>query len=127
MARRSRERAGTRPSLADGCGGNLPPGHETFATGRRPRVESAAERERPTEPGRTAMTNLTTQHHYDVPGGTLKVVLTTDHVLTPVERAELDGIAAACAAFQAHERSGHLGAEVAAAFAPALEVDEAIW
>ena len=61
------------------------------------------------------MKTLTTQQHYDVPGGTLKIVLTTDHALTSVERADLDHIAAACAAF-------HL--EVAA---PALEVDEAIW
>lgn len=71
------------------------------------------------------MKNLTTQQHYDVPGGTLKVVLTTDHALSPVERADLDHIADACAAFQAHERSRH--ADPAAAAAPALEVDEAIW
>jgi hypothetical protein len=71
------------------------------------------------------MKNLTTQQHYEVPGGTLKVVLTTDHALTPVERADLDGIAAACAAFQAHERSGH--PDPGAAVVPALEVDEAIW
>jgi hypothetical protein len=69
------------------------------------------------------MTNLTTQQHYEVPGGTLKVVLTTDHALSVVERADLDHIADACAAFQA--RSRHT--EPAAAVAPALEVDEAIW
>jgi len=68
------------------------------------------------------MKTLTTQQHYDVPGGTLKIVLTTDHALTPVERADLDHIAAACAAFQAHEAGRH-----PAAAAPALEVDEAIW
>jgi hypothetical protein len=71
------------------------------------------------------MKNLTTQQHYDVPGGTLTVVLTTDHALTAVERADLDHIADACAAFQAHERSRHPDAQAAAA--PALEVDEAIW
>jgi hypothetical protein len=71
------------------------------------------------------MKNLTTQHHYEVAGGTLKVVLMTDHALTDVERADLDGIAAACAAFQAHERSGH--PEPGTNALPALEVDEAIW
>jgi hypothetical protein len=71
------------------------------------------------------MTNLTTQQHYEVPGGTLKVVLTTDHALGSVERADLDQIAAACAAFQAHERTGH--ADPATGLTPALEVDEAIW
>ncbi len=71
------------------------------------------------------MKNLTTQQHYDVPGGTLKGVLTTDHALSAVERADLDHIADACAAFQAHERSRH--ADPAPAAAPALDVDEAIW
>jgi hypothetical protein len=71
------------------------------------------------------MRSLTTQQHYEVPGGTLKVVLTTDHALTAVERADLDGIAAACAAFQAHEGAGH--PEPAGAAGPALEIDEAIW
>ena len=71
------------------------------------------------------MTNLTTQQHYDVPGGTLKVVLTTDHALTSVERADLDHIAVACAAFQAHDRAGH--GDPAASLTGALEVDEAIW
>jgi hypothetical protein len=71
------------------------------------------------------MKNLTTQQHYEVPGGTLKVLLTTDHTLTEVERADLDHIADACAAFQAHERTRH--PEPAEAAAPALEVDEAIW
>jgi hypothetical protein len=68
------------------------------------------------------MKQLTTQQHYEVPGGTLKIVLTTDHALTSVERADLDDIAAACTAFQAREAGRH--PEVAA---PALEVDEAIW
>ena len=71
------------------------------------------------------MKNLTTQQHYEVPGGTLTVVLRTDHALTAVERADLEGIAAACAAFQAHERSGH--PDPVGAVLPALEVDEAIW
>jgi hypothetical protein len=69
------------------------------------------------------MTNLTTQQHYEVPGGTLKVVLTTDHALSVVERADLDHIADACAAFQARSRHP----EPTAAVTPALEVDEAIW
>ena len=68
------------------------------------------------------MQTLTTQQHYEVPGGTLKVVLTTDHALTAVERADLDHIAAACAAFQARDAWRHPEAA-----APALEVDEAIW
>jgi len=71
------------------------------------------------------MKSLTTQQHYEVPGGTLKVVLTTNHALTAVERTDLDHIADACAAFQAHERSGH--PEPGEVVAPALEVDEAIW
>jgi hypothetical protein len=71
------------------------------------------------------MKNLTTQQHYEVPGGTLKVVLTTDHALTELERADLDHIADACAAFQAHEHSRH--PDPGASAAPALEVDEAIW
>jgi hypothetical protein len=71
------------------------------------------------------MKNLTTQQHYEVPGGTLKVVLTMDHALTAVERSGLDQIADACTAFQDHERTRH--PEPAAAAGPALEVDEAIW
>ena len=71
------------------------------------------------------MTRLTTQQHYEVPGGTLKVVLTTDHALTRTEREDLDHIAVACAAFQAHERTGH--PDPGAADAPAGDVDEAIW
>jgi hypothetical protein len=68
------------------------------------------------------MKTLTTQQHYEVPGGTLKVVLTTDHALSAVERADLDHIADACAAFRCHERSRHPDGA-----ARALEVDEAIW
>jgi hypothetical protein len=70
------------------------------------------------------MTRLTTQQHYEVPGGTLKVVLTTDHALSAVEREELDHIADACAAFQAREGARPPDAGVAA---PALDIDEAIW
>ena len=70
------------------------------------------------------MKNLTTQQHYEVPGGTLKVVLTTDHALTAVEREELDHIAAACAAFQARDAWRHPESRAAA---PALDIDEAIW
>jgi hypothetical protein len=68
------------------------------------------------------MTNLTTQQHYEVPGGTLKVILTTDHALSAAEREELDHIADACQAFQAHNRM-----EPALAGDAAAEVDEAIW
>ena len=70
------------------------------------------------------MTRLTTQQHYEVPGGTLKVVLTTDHALSAVEREDLDHIADACAAFQAREGARRPDAGAAA---PALEIDEAIW
>jgi len=71
------------------------------------------------------MHHLTTQQHYDVPGGTLRVILTTDHALSPVERDDLDHIADACAVFQAHERDGHAGRDAAAG--PADDIDEAIW
>jgi hypothetical protein len=69
------------------------------------------------------MTNLTTQQHYEVPGGTLKVILTTDHALSAAGREDFDQIADACQAFQAHEQLGN----VATAADPAAEVDEAIW
>ena len=71
------------------------------------------------------MTNLTTQQHYEVPGGTLKVILTTDHALSAAEREELDNIADACQAFQAHDQLGHVAP--AALADAAAEVDEAIW
>jgi hypothetical protein len=70
------------------------------------------------------MKQLTTQQHYEVPGGTLKVVLTTDHALTAVEREDLDHIADACTAFQARDAWRHAESRAAA---PALEIDEAIW
>jgi hypothetical protein len=72
------------------------------------------------------MSNLTTQQHYEVPGGTLKVILTTDHMLSEVEREELDHIAEVCLEFQEHQRSGHLH-EMIRAGAAAEEVDEALW
>jgi hypothetical protein len=68
------------------------------------------------------MTHLTTQQHYDVPGGTLKVILTTDHALSAAEREDLDQIAGACQAFQAHERAGR-----PAPAGVAAEIDEALW
>ncbi len=72
------------------------------------------------------MGNLTTQQHYEMPGGTLKVILTTDHVLTSIERDELDRIADACMTFQRLQRSGHPHAGPLTVDA-AGEVDEAIW
>ena len=47
---------------------------------------------------------VTTQQHFEVPGGCLKLILTTDDPLTSTERAAFDDIAAACRAFQ--ERRG---------------------
>jgi hypothetical protein len=71
------------------------------------------------------MTHLTTQQHYEVPGGTLKVILETDHPLSGVERDDLDRIGLACEEFAAHRPGTH------PAFGPgddpAREVDEAIW
>jgi hypothetical protein len=72
------------------------------------------------------MSNLTTQQHYEVPGGTLKVILTTDHALSEAERFELDHIAEACLEFQDRRHSGHLH-EIIRAGAAAEEVDEALW
>ncbi|MEY2532534.1 MAG: hypothetical protein QOF29_444 [bacterium] len=72
------------------------------------------------------MRTLTTQQHYEVPGGTLKVVLTTDHVLTTVERDELDRVADACVRFQVIQRSEHPHPPADGAD-PAGEVDAAIW
>lgn len=72
------------------------------------------------------MSNLTTQQHYEVPGGTLRVILTTDHVLSTAERHELDHIADACLEFQRHHPHAHPHPPVAGAD-PAEQVDEAIW
>jgi hypothetical protein len=72
------------------------------------------------------MRNLTTQQRYEVPGGTLRVILETDHSLTPSERRELDNIADACEAFRASELAGaHRAPEPE--LEAAREVDEAIW
>jgi hypothetical protein len=73
------------------------------------------------------MTNLTTQQRYDVPGGTLRVVLQTDHALSGVEREDLDRIGAACEEFAAHERAAHPHPDPPPGADPAAEVDEAIW
>jgi hypothetical protein len=72
------------------------------------------------------MSNLTTQQRYAVPGGTLKVVLTTYHTLTTVEREELDRIGVACVRFQELRRAAHRDPAVAGGD-PAGDVDEAIW
>ena len=71
------------------------------------------------------MTNLTTQQHYEVPGGTLKVILETDHALSGIERDDLDRIAHACEEFAAHRPGAHAVPEPGDD--PAREVDEAIW
>lgn len=72
------------------------------------------------------MRHLTTQRHYEVPGGTLKVILTTDHALSTSERVEFDRIDEACEAFRDHvARILHPAA--AGAEDPAGEVDDAIW
>ena len=70
------------------------------------------------------MTHLTTQQHYDLPGGTLKVILETDHPLSGLERDDLDRIAVACAEFAAHRPGTH---PAPPGDDPAREVDEAIW
>jgi hypothetical protein len=71
------------------------------------------------------MNHLTTQQHYEVPGGTLRVILTTDHALSAAERMELDQIADACQSFGAQGRAVRPAPALAAD--PAAEVDEAIW
>jgi hypothetical protein len=73
------------------------------------------------------MTKLTTQQHYDVPGGTLKVVLDTDHTLSAAERERLDGIAAACLAFQADVGVRRRFPSDAVIEAVAGDIDIAIW
>jgi hypothetical protein len=66
------------------------------------------------------MRSITTQQHYEARGASLKVVLTTDHGLTPEEREDLDHIADACHAFAEHHRPHHHpgGSE---------DMDQAIW
>jgi hypothetical protein len=71
------------------------------------------------------MTHLTTQQHYEVPGGTLKVILETDHALSGGERDDLDRIAHACEEFAAHGPGCHPAP--LSGDDPALEIDEAIW
>jgi hypothetical protein len=71
------------------------------------------------------MRNLTTQQCYEVPGGTLRVILETDHPLSASERQELDTIATACAAFQASGRAKQPAPAVEGD--AARDVDEAIW
>jgi hypothetical protein len=72
------------------------------------------------------MRHLTTQRHYEVPGGTLKVILTTDHALSTSERVEFDRIDDACEAFRDHvARLLHPAA--VAGEDPGREVDDAIW
>jgi hypothetical protein len=68
------------------------------------------------------MTYVTTQH-YEVPGGTLRVVLTTEHPPTRDEREDLDRIADACTVFRSHHltRTHHGRAE------DLEDMDEAIW
>jgi L-aminopeptidase/D-esterase-like protein len=78
---------------------------------RRARADHA--RERPAEEDHM----LTTQQHYEVAGGTLKVILTTDHALSGAEQRRLAGVGDACLAFQA-------GAPPVPA---APDLDEAIW
>jgi hypothetical protein len=73
------------------------------------------------------MTSLTTQQHYEMPGGTLRVILTTDHTLTSAEREELDRIAVACTRFQEVRRAIHAGGSGGGEDVAASEVDEAIW
>ena len=72
------------------------------------------------------MRQLTTQRHYEVSGGTLTVILTTDHALTTSERVELDRIDEACQAFRDHV-AGILHPADAGAEDPGREVDDAIW
>jgi len=67
------------------------------------------------------MTRLTMQQHHEVPGATLTVTVTTDHVLSPAELEGLDEIARVCRAFGA---APGLRLEVDEASA---EVDLAIW
>jgi hypothetical protein len=68
------------------------------------------------------MAFVTTQH-YEVPGGTLKVVLTTDRPPTQQEREDLDRIADACTVFRSH----HLEHVHHGRAADLDDMDEAIW
>jgi hypothetical protein len=69
------------------------------------------------------MARVTTDQHYEMPGGTLRLVLTTDHPLTHEEREDLDRIATACTAFQRnHDVLGHRASREGVD-----DIDEAIW
>jgi hypothetical protein len=69
------------------------------------------------------MTRLTTQQHHEVPGGTLRVTVETDHTLSPAELEGLADIASACRAFGAPAGRHHGAVE----FEASAEVDVAIW
>jgi hypothetical protein len=68
------------------------------------------------------MAFVTTQH-YEVPGGTLRLHLTTERPPTQQEREDLERIADACAVFRSHhlERTHHGSA------GDLDDMDEAIW
>ena len=68
------------------------------------------------------MAYVTTQH-YEVPGGSLRLTLTTERPPTSEEREDLDRIADACAVFRAHhlERTHHEHKH------DLDEMDEALW
>ena len=68
------------------------------------------------------MAYVTTQH-YEVPGGSLRLILTTERPPTHEEREDLDRIADACAAFRRH----HLVRSHYAHYAELDEMDQAIW
>ena len=68
------------------------------------------------------MTRLTTQQHHEVPGATVTVTVTTDHVLSPAELEGLEEIARVCRAFGAAAGLRRLETDEATA-----EVDLAIW
>jgi hypothetical protein len=68
------------------------------------------------------MAYVTTQH-YEVPGGTLRLELSTERPLTREEREDLDRIADACMIFRLHHlvRTHHDRAS------DLDDMDEAIW
>ena len=68
------------------------------------------------------MAYVTTQH-YEVPGASLRLILTTDRPPTLAEREDLDRIADACAVFRTHHlhHAHHGRAE------DLDEMDAAIW
>jgi hypothetical protein len=64
-----------------------------------------------------------TSQHYEVPGGTLRVVLTTERPPTAEEREDLNRIADACDVFRSH----HLTHTHHGVVADLDDMDEAIW